>query len=822
MDSYKRYSDKNEEKQKLTEYSLTQINHCLNKLPLSKDQDSQIVYYPIKTDSSNKEIIYLSSKDKNNNINYKIPDESNFIPKKEKIVRLLPQRCVEFNIKSTKIEKSFISSKNNNENDNTVDFNKIITNNNNEKKNNSNKNNTIKNRQNNFGIKNKNHKNDILNLTCRDPIVNRSYSIDNYSATLNNSYTGQIYAENFLDSKIFNDNFISSIKSTNRKGELLKSLEKLRRIKSFCKNNSSFNRSYSSANIYQMNLQSNGKILNNNIVEEENENENSEKEDKKKLNNNDMNKTYTNPKNLSVNISDYSSKILEKINKNRIINIYENNVKNLKTNKLRVSSPNTNRNNIPRNESQKQYKQKLAIKPNIKNSNDFQKKTFVKKNKNKNLQAEKKNNKKLLKPEHYSPQTIFSRKLIREERYYIDEEGKEKIIEVLQSPIIKKNEIMTNRGNNNLFNGRFKVVNIRNSKYMSNNDHIYATQKKIGKIQNGNMEISPKTHNHKIDNIKIIVPKELNNSEYKNTKACNKLGLQRNYSNGQFITQKLTPRSIKKNMSNSNIKIPVIIQNEQSKIPNYKIANNNENEIYIVSINPRIHSNSNRKTTNTNIGNSLKHNHSFHVIKSTSNNTNNNIVKNNKIKNNYDLINNNQKESLSHYSNSNFGNSYRNYTSNNILKKENYQPLYTVNPYIGDVYDNKNIIIIPNKGNKCKIIGKSQLNNYRSGENKNMSIYNSKPVNNNMKYNNNVFHTQNHKHELNLNNCGRNNLKPNNNFNTHLYVKTGGDNGYMDNYTEENSFNSNSKKKFYNNGNLIKISTNMNKPNKYITHKNLI
>ena len=91
-----------------------------------------------------------------------------------------------------------------------------------------------------------------------------------------------------------------------------------------------------------------------------------------------------------------------------------------------------------------------------------------------------------------------------------------------------------------------------------------------------------------------------------------------------------------------------------------------------------------------------------------------------------------------------------------------------------------------------------------------------------MKYNNNVFHTQNHKHELNLNNCGRNNLKPNNNFNTHLYVKTGGDNGYMDNYTEENSFNSNSKKKFYNNGNLIKISTNMNKPNKYITHKNLI
>ena len=802
MESNKRSSDNvlKKKEQKINGYRhIRQTNPYFYNHPLIKDQDSQIIYYPIETDSDNIQTIYLSSKDKNNNVNYKITDGFNYIPKKPKIdLSILPQRCVEFHIKDKKNEDSFISSSNNNGNNNSTDNIHKKSNNYKESEYNTKVNyNNKKQRENNFELKSKNNENYILNLSYLCPVVNRSTYVDNNSKILNNSYTGgSIYAEDVIDSKIFNENFIAGIKNPKRKKELLKSLEKFRKIKSLSRKYSPINRSYSLTNIYQINFQPNEKIINNNIVEEENENENNNSENENKVDSdrNFMNKTFNHHNKLSGGIP--NSKIIEKIKKNRIINIYENNVKNLKTNKSQISSPNSSKDGFSSNENEKQYTKILILKQNEGNTNVPQKKKSI--NKIKNIQIEK-SNKKIIRPEHYSPQTLYTRKLIREERFYIDDQGKEKIVQVFQSPISKK-EIVVN-GNNNILGGNFEVVKIRNTKYINSNDQKYFTQKKKTKINDGNIIMSPKICNNKIDNIKILVPKKSNNINYQNIQNYNKLCIQKKYNNRQFLPHKITKKDTKKYVSNNNVKKPVITQNNQNNSPNYKNTNNNGSGIYFLSVSPRNNSNSGNNT--------FRSNHSFHEIKSNSNNRN--IVINNKNENIYDSIYNNQINSLSPYSNNNNNvNSYRNYTRNNIVQKEQYQPLYTARPYIGNA---KNIIIVANKINNCKNKESNQFNSYHSGDKNKTKIYNNKPITSN-KSNSNIFHMENRKHDFNPNTYRRNDLKLNDNCNSHLYVETRY-NGNMDNYNEKKSFNSNSKKNFTNNGNINKINTNMYKTVKF-------
>ena len=274
-------------------------------------------------------------------------------------------------------------------------------------------------------------------------------------------------------------------------------------------------------------------------------------------------KTYQNGNN---------SKIEEKKNEMSYIKRKKYSVNNLEINC--INSPNDNGDNkiiLKKMVNRKKVKKKSKDKEKEKDHNTYEKL---------NLKKEKKNG-------------FYIRKVIREEKYFIDKEGKEKLIGIKQSILDSKN------ANDN---GGGKAFNInKNKSFKSSQNKTLLNSKKIkelikGKISNKkDVDVNNKTSFSLRNNI------SKNNIKNKNVELIGNKSLQKNINGGDKCNNiKIVINKI--NKINSNPKINL------NFIKKYRNKNNNTNQNQNnISIN-NLSRNDNNNTSNNN-------NKTFHLIK---------------------------------------------------------------------------------------------------------------------------------------------------------------------------------------------------------------
>ena len=222
---------------------------------IDEEKQAKLQFFPIVTNdtSDGKHTIYLATQSNDNltdyiqNNEYKYSfDKNNIKPSNHKNIFLIPQSCIQIKINDSKFEY-LLKCPLNNQNENN-----IIKNNNNLMEENQikfDKMNDIKEEK----LKNKekinynNIKKNFISTTQKLYNTKRndknknlfhSYSVENYSDILNSSFSSlKDNLDDLENSKIMKSNFIKGIKNTKRKNNLLKAIEKYRRIKSLGKNN---------------------------------------------------------------------------------------------------------------------------------------------------------------------------------------------------------------------------------------------------------------------------------------------------------------------------------------------------------------------------------------------------------------------------------------------------------------------------------------------------------------------------------------------------------------------------------------------------------
>ena len=548
FNSLNKKQEKNNENNQIDK---TSINTYFNQYPLNKSKQNlnNLIYYPIVQNISptgKKQIIYLSSK---NNPLKKF---------------MLPQRSIELQI------------------NNKIDFKKF------------NKKLLLKNKKSKFS---KNTEQNSLDKKMSkknnkkispESFLNKSNSVGCDSEILNNLYSSHSSPLLFdidINSKIFNGIFIPSIKSVKRREELENSLEKLKRIKS------SIGRGYSLNSSSQRSLEEISDENDKNVEgSEKTENEESSKKTKKyakikKINN------LKRKKNFDVF---YNSKIKFK---NRIINNYEKNVK-----KLNNKNPEKVTSNI--NNTFDTYSQKIIVSKPYK-----KKKKYINDKKNTPIKKQIQLNKnKIITP--LSSKPILVRKVLREEHYYIDSQGKEKIVEVIQSPITTEKSIkkVTKK---NLYNTK-NEINRNDAKKLSNIKNYELIKLKKNTENNKSMVTSPTNKNNPKKFLK------LNNS----IKIINPIN-----------------SNIRKNMNNNNppMQIPIRIKKEIF-IPSSNSNLNNKLIVHMKSFSDLDHIYSPSKVKRRNRGNVNKENYSFHEIKNLSQTISNKNLYNTNLDNNSNKI----------------------------------------------------------------------------------------------------------------------------------------------------------------------------------------
>mgnify|MGYP003571329562 CR=1 FL=1 len=362
-----------------------------------------------------------------------------------------------------------------------------------------------------------NIKNDFISTTINlfDKSQNKenkelfhSYSVENYGRIPNGSLPN--FAMNLIrieDSKIMDKNFIDKIRNVNRKDNLMKLLEQYKRFKSYNKiNDNNFvnnsftiglnqdkNRQKSLEKIYTLNYSD--KII------EEDENENSENDtirEKQNLRYKDKDKeedkkynTKNNKDNPKKNISEKEDKKeIIKSNKKEMINAgifnkiqnvnrtkkliiknmikYDNKLKDniIKENRKIIKDKNNDKSKAAYNEYFNNYKSSNLNNNDIINSNNNNINKNMINNNNRNIHkninnyTDKKKN-----------QEVLVRKILREERYIIDENGKEKLLEINQS-LLNENNNKTNIIKKPKLNDKNKAHYAINNNYIKINEKI--------------------------------------------------------------------------------------------------------------------------------------------------------------------------------------------------------------------------------------------------------------------------------------------------------------------------------------------------------------
>ena len=626
---------KKKKKLKTNNIDLTNITSNIDRRSLntSKQNLSNVIYFPIGENISptgKKRIIYLSSRN---------------TPQKK---YMLPQRSIDFQINKIDFKK----------------FNrKLLLKNENSKR--------SRNVKINSGIS-KNQSN--TKKFSPNSVLDKSNSVGCYSEMLNNSYTSPLLIDYYFDSKIVNGNFISSIKSVRRRNELEKSLEKLKKIKSINRGNTL--NSFCHRTMEQ-------------IIDE---NDRAIEGNDKTLNEKLLIKTKINTRNKKINDlkkkanfeTSNNTKKSENKTKNRIINNYEKNVKNLNNKTPPKSKLNKNNTNCI-------FSQKIVASCQYR-----KKKKYVNSKKNSPIRRQiELNNTKITAP--FSPQPILVRKVLREEHYYIDSQGKEKIIEVIQSPITNEKLKKSIINKNNLHNAR-KEINKYDKNILLN-------------LQNCQLI---KVKKHSENNKSIVTPSEIiKNNPKEILKLINSIKI--------YNPVDSTVQNNINNNNNPSVKIPIKIKNELFNL------NSNSNLINKVIINPKSYNDSSYTSCPPDVkrrsfGNVSRNNHLFHEIKNLSKNFSNKDTINSKFdKNSYsaNTMNNNNISSFSIISNEINPNSLQ---KNPIMFSAN-------NIFEGKEIINKDNMIFDNKINNLYNKNKNLCgvtSDYSSIINDNMKFYESK------------------------------------------------------------------------------------------------
>ena len=270
--------------------------------------------------------------------------------------------------------------------------------------------------------------------------ITHSLSVDNYIELNNKSLMK--FQKDLENSQIFDENFIKGIKNVKRKKELLKAIEKYKRYKSLGKlrinNNNFFNNSFSHG-FGRKNKDNNNERINTfdktnyKIIEEENENDSESEITLKNSKINEVNKI--------------------KINKN---------IKNL--------------NDFFNNDKTKDFIKNIRERIKQKNNNT-----------NQNINA---NTNTIT---NLKPKEVLVRQILREERYIIDENGKERLLEVNQSFLPKKINIKKLEYMNQLnLRAKSKSIDIddeiiKKERYRDNNRKILITNKNLAKMKSQNL-----------------------------------------------------------------------------------------------------------------------------------------------------------------------------------------------------------------------------------------------------------------------------------------------------------------------------------------------
>ena len=531
-----------------------------------------------------------------------------------------------------------------------------------------------------------NIKNDFISTTINlfDKFQNKgnkelfhSYSVENYGRVQNGSLPN--FTKNLIrieDSKIMDKNFIAKIRNASRKDNLMKLLEQYKRFKSYNRiNNNDFaNNSLSIGFIQDKNRQKSIERLytlnHSDKIIEEVENENSENDtirEKQNLKDKDKNK-IEHIKNKVKNCKDNQTKIIceneekkEKIknNKKEMVNPgYFKKIQNVnRTKKLNIEKMTKNDNILKENilkENRKIIKDKNNDKSkviynefpynrnlpkqlykninikfnnynsshlnnnNIFNSNNNINKIMIKNNRNihKNINTYTDKNK---------TQEVLVRKILREERYIIDENGKEKLLEINQS-LLNENNNRINIIKKPKFNDKNKTSYVGNINYINTNEKVIKKER----YHRNNKKFPQKRQIF----INDIEDKNLRNKIIKmNTikSPLNTIGIININQNSQNM-EKQRFHIDKVNRSVINKKTDKVLQNNYSYNDiyrnQYKNININNNLNHVIYIQNQIFSNKSGHNSKSNIRpeieqgiqakNNIIKNHSYREIKSMS------------------------------------------------------------------------------------------------------------------------------------------------------------------------------------------------------------
>jgi len=603
-------------------------------------------FFPIVTKHSLKgdHTIYLATQNNENNNNYiKNENENNYEFKPNKNTKKVPgqniiliiQKTIQLQIIKRKFEYLLKASPKSKEKNNIINNN--LLNNENIELHNSKKEEIKK--KNNY----QNIKNDFISTTInifdksqkkQNKELFHSYSVENYGSVQSGSLP--ILNMNIIrleDSKIMDKNFIDKIKNVKRKDNLMKLLEQYKRFKSYngINNNDFVNNSFTIGLNQDKNRQKSIEKLcalnySDKIIEEV-ENENSENEtirektnlknkdkdkDKVEYNKNNVKNSKDNSiKNLSEN---QEKKEIYKSGKKEIINAkYFKKIQNINSiKKLNAKNMNKNDNRLKKNilkENRKIIKGKNNDKSkaifneySVNNNSSYSNNNDIINNNNKfnkmMINNNKNNHKKLNNyTDKIKTQEVLVRKILREERYIIDENGKEKLLEINQSLLnennnrisITKNPKLNEKnqtnysGNNNYINLNEKII--KKERYHRNNKKFPEKRKiMINDIEDSNLVDKTK----KLNIIKSSLNKTEINKISQNSQIMEKERFHIDKVNRSFIIKKADKilqnndsyndiyRNQYKNINiNNNLNHVIYIQNQIS--PNKSLQNSKSN-----------------------------------------------------------------------------------------------------------------------------------------------------------------------------------------------------------------------------------------------------